>query len=662
MSKQAKFNPNNSATFVPTSLSSSSSQTSQQNMSSHSAPPAANPKSRSGANGKKGPKNQKPRESHNNNNQRRGVITQDDFSIDLEDEMLALGSFPRARRGQVSINHLLDFSLPSREDQLQGQAPPVRRRRRSSNKDRHRIHLVGQQFVNANYKFIVDYRFDYKAQILDPNVLLDHNHILRVIVPKGHHCPICLTEDVIAPRMISCGHIFCHSCLLSFLDSEPLEKKKEGQYYHPKKLKECPLCSEYVRPAEVVPVLVNDVDERFEIPQIGQDVVLKLMARPMDNILPIPHSLNLNHTKIGNSPWYSDTELYQYARILKGGLKFVVDQYEAEKVAIIKQYEEDKLLYNDDGKYVNKALSEIDEQLKLMKSSFGDNYNEPNTLVNSMENLSISKNDSGLDDSNCFFFYQTSFNSTTRFFLSPLDVKVLLRTYGSYANFPTTLLVKVDNVNYGYMVTEQLLKRYKYMGHLPCGAEFAFIDVNWKNMLPPEIYKLFSKELSDRRRKLLSRLKREDRDKKTYETEIEKKAREFYMQENQGWGSYDFLSSQENFGSWSESALPDQLHPLGDDEIRDQDGEEEEGEVEGETAKEKADAKPDYTTTVWGTKIPKSTPGDNHDEFDDDPFNTEELLKFALSTDQDQNGGKKKKKGRKKLLVLSTTGNTRNYK
>lgn len=508
--------------------------------------------------------------------------------------------------------------------------------------------MSGREFVNANYRFVVDYRCDYKGQVLDPNLVLDRAQVLRVIVPKGHHCPICLTEDIIAPRMISCGHIFCHTCLLSFLDAEPLEKKKEGMYYHAKKRKECPLCAETVRTEDTMPVLVNNTDERFEIPKIGQDVVLKLMARPHENILPIPHSLNLNHRKIGNTPWYSDTDVYPYARIMQGGLKFIVDSYEADKASIMKQYEEDKLLFNDDGKFVHRAIEEIDMHLEVMKRSFGENYSEPNPLITSMDNLSITKNNSGLDDSNCYFFYQTAFNSTTRYFLSPLDVKVLFQTYGQYSEFPTTLLLKVDNVSYGYMVTEQTLKRYKYMSHLPLGTEFAFIEVNWKNMLPPEIYKLFSKELSDRRRRLLAKMKREDRDKKHYETELDQKTREFYMQENDGWGSYDFLSSQEVLMANDISLADTGVHPLGDEELQEVDVEEVQ--------------KPgDFTTTVWGTKIPKMGETGAVDD-DDDPFNTEELLKFALSQDETKSSGGKKKKGRKKLLVLSSSGQARDYK
>lgn len=651
----SKFNPNaitfvpsNSKQSTPTPLSQSKQQKSNPNISSHIAPPPAQSKVKRGSYSKNG----RPREVKGFNSRKyssgsEGTVIHDDFDLNIEDEVLTGQFKSRGRRGQISINHLLDFSLPSRDLEMDkvSRAAQVRRRRRSDQDDK--IHLRGEEFVNANYRFIVDYRHDYKGQTLDPNLVLENSSVLRVIVPKGNYCPICLTEDIVAPRMISCGHIFCHTCLLSFLESEGTKKKE----FSLNKYKECPLCSFSVKPDEIKPVLINQADERFEIPQVGQDVILRLMAKPVDSILAIPFSLNLNHQKIGNIPWYSDTELYPYARIMKGGLKFLVHCYEADKAAITKQYEEDKLLYNDDGVYVRKALEEIDLHLKLYKEGFADNYDEPNPLVNSMDNLSINKNVSGLNDSNCYFFYQTAFNSSTRYFLSPLDVKVLLHTYGSYANFPSTLLLKVDNINYDHMVTENTLKKYKYFGHLPLGTELAFIDVNWKNMLSPEVFKVFAKELNERRKRILTKLKKEDRAKKSFDVQQELKTLDFYKTENDGWGTYDFVSQERNFGVNEEQSL----HPLGDEEIADENINEGTGGVTTEDDKEQTN---EFLTTVWGTKIPKGSKVVTEDDYEND-WEADELIRIAKEDKQGTQGSKRK--GRKKNLVVLTSSSGRGY-
>ncbi|CCH43548.1 RING finger protein [Wickerhamomyces ciferrii] len=642
----SKYNPNVSA-FVPNKQvtpSSSSSQLKQQklnsNLSSHSAPPPSNHVGQSHGNGTGKNKKNKSRESKvgGGNNRKFSSssmesINYEDFDLNLEDQVMSGNFKPKGRRGQVSINHLLEFSLPSREENNHNHTSIRKPRRRSNNDDK--IHLKNDEFVNANYRFIVDYRNDYNGQILDPNLILSNNSILRVIVPRGNYCPICLTEDIIAPRMISCGHILCHVCLLSFLDSEPIQSKKQSI---PKKYKECPLCSEIIKPDNIKPVLINPTDERFEIPKIGQDVILKLMAKPKENILPLPFGLNLNHSKIGNIPWYSDTELYPFARIMKGGLKFIIDNYEQDKIGIINQYEEDKLLYNDDGKYVFRAIKEIDTMIESYRKGFNDNFNEPNPLVNSIDSLSINenKNVSKLNDLNCFFFYQTSFNSQTRFFLSSLDIKVLLNIYGSYDNFPSTLLLKIDNIKYGDQVSLNNLKKFKYFGHLPIGTELAFIEINWQNMLSPEIKSKFGKELNDRFKKNLNKFKKEDFNKRKVDVEQELKTIDFYKNENEGWGNYDF-NSVENFAT-----LDDESFPLGD----------EENEL---PTKENESTSKEFLTTVWGTKIPKnkSNEDDNNDNIDD--FETEELIRLAKEENNEKSNGSKKKGRKKKLLVLTSS-------
>ncbi|KAH3683863.1 hypothetical protein WICPIJ_005162 [Wickerhamomyces pijperi] len=651
-----KYNPNASS-FVPntkslTNSSSSSqslnsvvSQKNSNNMSSHNAPPPAITNTKSKNSGNKKRESKGPAKPNTQNKPRTWFQDHqhhdvDKFDVNIEDEVIRGNFKARGRRGQISINHLLDFSLPSRDLQsavLSQSSAPVRRRRRSSNND-DKIHLTGAAFINANYRFVVDYRHDYRGQTLDPNLGLDNLSILRVIVPKGHNCPICLTDEIVAPRMISCGHIFCNTCLLSFLDSETIKKKDEF-----KRFKDCPLCAESVKSDEILPVVINQTDERFETPQIGHDVIMKLMAKPIDNILPIPHSLNLNHSKIGSLPWYCDTELYPYSRLMKGGLKFLVNAFEEDKAAILKQYEEDLALYNDDGKYVNKAVREIDHDLASVKKSFNDDYNEPNELLNSINNLSISKNESGLNDGNCYFFYQTCFHSTTRYFLSSFDVKILMATYGSYSNFPTTLLLKVDNISYGHMVTEQTLKRYKYFNHLPMGTEFAFIEVDWTDLITPEVYQQFAKELAERKKKLLNKTKREDRDKKRFENEQELKAAEFYRNENNGWGYYDYATDH-TIAIDDEESTPalSGRPPTADANL---DG------AESTTTAPVVES----VSTVWGTSIPKSqiTQDDYIDGGDD--WDADELIRQSRESLQSTGGGKKKKKGKKRLIVLSST-------
>jgi hypothetical protein len=547
-------------------------------------------------------------------NDRPSQQDQDEFDLNINEEMLAGNLKVRGKRAQISINHLLDFSLPSR-DLVNSSKPPPRRRRKSSH-DEGKIHLVGKEFINANYRFVVDFRGDYRAQVFDPNSVIDDSKILSVIVPKGHQCPICLSEEIVAPRMISCGHIFCQTCLYRLLDSEQATKK----HALPRRYKDCPLCSLPVRPDETKLVLIDEA-LNLDTPKPGEFSNFKLIAKGSDSILTIPYDLELNRSMLGSVPWYSEVELYPYLRIMKGGLKFVIDSLERDKSAIMTQYEEDKLLYNDNGIYTNKALDEIELKKQLLRMSFDDDFNEPPPLEWSSETAS----NAPLSESHFYFYYQTAFTSSTKFFLSPLDVKVLLHTFGSYSHFPPNMSLKVENVSYGHAVTDSNIKRLKFLSHLPLGTEFALIDIDWKDTIDPDIYKKFSRELIERKRKLMSRRRKEDHDKKRYEYQQEEKTKQFYMQENNGWGSNDFFGSTTSFANDPEL----DLRPL-DSRSESQPG--------------------NYTTTVWGTKIPKSNE-EGVDDDDYDPFNTDELLKSLQATTK-----QRKSKKKKVVLVSSRPG------
>lgn len=584
------------------------------------------------------------------------------FGLNLDEEVLAGNVKIKGRRAQVSISHLLDFSLPQRDIALNSKPPATRRRRKSSQHHEEGVHLVGQEFINANFRFVVDARGDYTPQTMDPNMILDDRNILRVIVPGGHQCPICLSEEICAPRMISCGHIFCHTCLLRFLDSEPITKK-EGFL---RKLRDCPLCSLVLRPKETKFVLIDET-LNTDTPHIGREHDFKLIARNVDGILPIPYDLHVDRKELGDIPWYSDSILYPYARIMFGGLRFALDCLERDKQAIIQQDQLDKAIYGENNKYVQQALDEIDERFDLYEYAFHADLKEPNPLATSMEQDPASQNTNypELNEANTYFFYQTCFNSSTKYFLSPLDVKVLIQAFGSFSNFPPRLSLKIESIRYGHTVNMTVLKRMKFLSHLPIGTEFAFVEIDWKNNIDPEVYHKFSKELNERRKKHASKVKREDHDKRRYEFEQDQKTKQFYMQENNGWGSYDFLDSKPGHVDLGlVTSMTSVANDATEAESSNDTGDTRGGAPPESSSATSAENSSGYTTTVWGTKILKGSAIITESDYDDDPFNTEELLNAlhnsAKNSDAPANNGKvvlKKKK--KKVVLLSSNGGSR---
>lgn len=458
-----------------------------------------------------------------------------DLDLSLQEELMSGNLRARGRKAQVSINHLLQFQLP----EIEREQETHRRNGRRKNDSGTHVHLHGDSFINANYRLLVDDSSEYNEQTADPNVPVPQEKIVRVIVPKGQNCPICLAEEPVAPQMVACGHIFCLSCLLNFFSVED-EVKNKSAYTQKKRLKECPLCGSIVRANKVKPVLVEEA-RVGETPEAGTDTSLKLMCKPHGSILPLPVELGVDPLAVGNVPSLDLPEVAEYAHTIKCSSAKAIDLFQRDIDSIKTQYEIDKILYNDDGKYYKMASEDLSEKISKI---LGDQDEQQLEGINtSMGSLNV-----GVDvkakyhDSNAFFFYQTSFHSSTKYFLSPLDVKILLSAFHNYSAFPDNLPVTVENVNYVSALTPEMIGRYKYFAHLPLGTEIAFVEIDWRDnaILPREVYQHFNVELKQRRRKLSMKKQKEDKQKINYQKRLEREHAEFYRRENG-----DFLSPQE---------------------------------------------------------------------------------------------------------------------
>jgi hypothetical protein len=158
-----------------------------------------------------------------------------------------------SRRGQTSITHLMNFTLPPRPQDYRN---TIGRGTRRGN-----IYGIGSghhssdkaRYIHANYRFIVKPHSDYKPQAVNADQHLDWNDVLQILassVSQEASCPICLSHPV-APRMAKCGHIFCLPCLIRYMhstdDTNPMPEKKA-------RWKKCPICWDTIYISETKPV------------------------------------------------------------------------------------------------------------------------------------------------------------------------------------------------------------------------------------------------------------------------------------------------------------------------------------------------------------------------------------------------------------------------
>ncbi|KAI1331741.1 hypothetical protein F5Y16DRAFT_359132 [Xylariaceae sp. FL0255] len=462
---------------APVSYTSSSQQISapQTSFESSSRRPTASPVSATPRKGQATRKQHRPQRRHLANG-----------NPDDDDAMAEIRAVRNAssRRGQTSITHLLNYSIPSRHYPEHQRAA----RRHPTWGPGSGYHAVDKaRFVHANYRFVVSPTGDYSSQAVDSDKHLDWADVLQIIASSRSQttsCPICLSDPV-APRMAHCGHIFCLPCLLRFMnstnDDEP-SLRKEARW------KKCPICEDSFRLAETKPVRFHEGQEN-PLPEVGQDVVLRLMVRDAGSTLALPNESGNDVANLGEHvPWHFAASVLDYARVMKGTNDYVVQQYEREMDDLLKQAQEDEFQFGvEEGDWTQRAIRAIQTAKDKVQSQsrLAETPSQPAVLK--------SKKPAGQK----FHFY----TAPPHLYLSPLDIRILKTKFGDFADFPSTLLPRVEHISAGHVVDDALRKRAKYLAHLPQGCVISFLECDWTDIVPAEILEVFTDDL-DRRRKL----------------------------------------------------------------------------------------------------------------------------------------------------------------
>ncbi|KAF8602332.1 hypothetical protein BDV93DRAFT_538386 [Ceratobasidium sp. AG-I] len=110
-----------------------------------------------------------------------------------------------------------------------------------------------------------------------------------------------------------------------------------------------------------------------------------------------------------------------------------------------------------------------------------------------------------------YHFYQSSTGQPV--FLHPLDIRILLARFHTYAAFPPELTFPVEALDAG-SVDHDLRKRCKYLGHLPEGGEVVFAQVNVREIVGEDAWREGGWEglVERRRREREGRVRKDERE------------------------------------------------------------------------------------------------------------------------------------------------------
>ncbi|KAJ3564021.1 hypothetical protein NPX13_g7992 [Xylaria arbuscula] len=435
-------------------------------------------------------KGQGLRKQHRNQRRPNGNLDDDDAMAEIRAVRNA-----SSRRGQTSITHLLNYSVPSRHYQEHHRAT----RRHPTWSSGSGYHAADKaRFVHANYRFIVSPTGDYRSQAADADKHLDWSDVLQIIASsksQATSCPICFCEPV-AARMARCGHIFCLPCLMRFMnstnDDEP-SPRKEARW------KKCPICDDSFKLSEVRPVRFYEGQEN-PLPGVGEDVVLRLMVREAGSTLALPDEGFSDVANISEDvPWHFAASVMDYARIMKGTNQYIIGQFAREIEDLQRQAQEDEIQFGvEEGDWPQRAIRAIGTAMDKVKEQVLE--------ANSVAALATSKSKQPAKQR--FHFY----NAPPHLYLSPLDIRILKTKFGDFSNFPSTLLPRVEHISTGHSVDDTLRKRAKYLAHLPQGCVVSFLECDWTDIVPPEILETFADDLERRRKSHRDKAAQEDRE------------------------------------------------------------------------------------------------------------------------------------------------------
>ena len=451
--------------------------------------------------------------------------------------------------------------------------------------------------MHANNRFIVDPRADYKAQSTDADIHIDWENVLQILVSPQSQlvlssqsqplvqsdsrlvvCPICLQAPV-APRMTKCGHIFCLSCLVAYMSAQSNEPDKP--YDRRPKWKKCPVCVDSIYLSDIRPVRWY-TGRHGEPPISGGDIVLRLIRRDADSTLALPRDATRSPQKGEQIPWYHAAEVMDYARVMKGGHDYMMEQFDSEIEDVQQREKEDELIYGDGDEWTKKAVRYIKEAKEKLEA-IGNPPSLEKNRTNQQSHIQPSSSTESAPD--MYLFQQemrigqmsssngmptlkegvildspssqgtatkgkpcaehiTSvselstrlaqqrtgqkveqpteycfYQALPHYYLSPLDIRILKAAFGTYSAFPVTILPRVEHVSPDHQVDDALRKRTRYLSHLPYGCEVSFLECDWTDTIDADILEKFKPEIERRRKRNQDKEAREEKERLKAEKE-----------------------------------------------------------------------------------------------------------------------------------------------
>ncbi|XP_030273379.1 RING finger protein 10-like isoform X1 [Sparus aurata] len=484
---------------------------------------------------------------------------------------------------KISLNHLLNFTFEPRGGTSGiGEGGHSYWGRRNKWGHKHKP-FNKELFLQANCQFVVSDDQDYKAHFTDPDTLVNWDCVqqVRIYSHEVPSCPICLYPPV-AARITRCGHIFCWPCMLHYLSLSDKSWSKCPICYEAVATDDLKsVVAMETRQYVVGDVITMRLMRREKGALVAmpscQWVKVEEPVRFGDACLS-PYSKLLLA-----SPAQALSLVTEEKAVLQAQLSQDVDTHGCfiQSALCLLQEQEEMLLKQqkmnagdvldfssltleepsspEEEVVTNTSSSSSSKPVLQYASAFDDEVAEvpdvpddtaaelpdyPEGILESVleeppeamvdvapepqpdEESPASQPESGRPSTSVvhgpyYYFYQA--DDCQQMFLHPVNVRCLLREYGSLEASPDTITATVVEI-VGHTVTEEVRRRHRYLAHLPLTCEFSICELALQPpILSKETLDTFADDLEKRKRLRQKKVRDEKRREKRIEIEENKK-------------------------------------------------------------------------------------------------------------------------------------------
>ncbi|XP_035514355.1 RING finger protein 10 [Morone saxatilis] len=482
---------------------------------------------------------------------------------------------------KISLNHLLNFTFePRGGNGGVGDGGHSYWGRRNKWGHKHKP-FNKELFLQANCQFVVTDDQDYKAHFTDPDTLVNWDCVqqVRIYSHEVPSCPICLYPPL-AARITRCGHIFCWPCMLHYLSLSDRSWSKCPICYEavqPADLKSVVAMEtrQYVagdvitmrlmrREKGALVAMPSSQWVKVEEPVRFGDACLSpysklLLTSPAQVLSLVAEEKSVLQAQLRQEEDAQGCFIQSALCLLQEREETLLKQ---QKANAVDGFDFSSLTLEEPPSPVEEVVtnSSVTKPMLQYSSAFDDEVAEVEEVEEVPEDAAAElplfpegvlecvleeppevamdaapepeeespasqpepgRPPTGVVHGPYYYFYQA--DDCQQMFLHPVNVRCLLREYGSLEASPDSISATVVEI-VGHTVTEEIRRRHRYLAHLPLTCEFSLCELALQPpILSKETLDTFADDLEKRKRLRQKKVRDEKRREKRIEIEENKK-------------------------------------------------------------------------------------------------------------------------------------------